>query len=72
MRKGPTALFSPYRRQSGPPFGTSAPIGVLPLPVLANGAGDFGKPRAVLGQFQDIRRGEKLDAIRRRIAQRLQ
>ncbi len=46
--------------------------GVLFLPVLANGIGDFDQPRAVFRNFQNIRRGEIFGAVLRRIAERLE
>ena len=46
--------------------------GVLLLPMLANGVGDFDQPRTVFGHFQNIRRGKILGGILRRIAERLE
>ena len=46
--------------------------GVLVLPMLADGVGDFNQPSAVFGQFQHVGSGKKLDAVLRRIAQRLE
>ena len=45
--------------------------GVFLLPMLADGRADAHQPVAVFDLFQQIRRGEKLDAVGRRIAQRL-
>jgi len=42
--------------------------GVLLLPVLADGRADAHQPVAVFDLFQQIRRGEILDAVGRRIA----
>ena len=46
--------------------------GVLFLPVLANGVGDFDQPSAVFGRFQNVRRAKILGGILRRIAERLE
>jgi len=40
--------------------------------MLTDGVGHFGEPGAVGGLFQHVRSGEKLDAIGRGIAQRLE
>ena len=42
------------------------------LPVLIQRIRDFCQPGSVLNLFQQFRRGKKLDAVRRRIAQRLE
>lgn len=47
------------------PFG-----GVLLVPVLMDCAGNFHQPTSIFGEFENIHDGKKLDAIRRRIAQR--
>ena len=46
--------------------------GVLFLPMLANGVGDFDQPRAVFGNLQNVRRRKILGAILRRVAKRLE
>ena len=46
--------------------------GVLLLPMLANGVGDFNQPSTVFCNFQNIRRGEILGAILRGISERLE
>jgi hypothetical protein len=46
--------------------------GVLVLPVLADGVGDFDKPSAVFGGFQNIGSRKKLCAVLRGIAERLE
>jgi hypothetical protein len=46
--------------------------GVFLVPVLIDGAGHLCQPRPILGQFQNIRRGEKLDAVLCRVAERLE
>jgi len=47
-------------------------FGILPLPMLVNGRGQPDQPCSIFSIFQHVRRGEKLDGIRRRVAQRLQ
>src|ERR1039457_2763245 len=46
--------------------------GILPLPVLIDGVRHLSQPGAILEQFQNIRRAEELDAIGRRVAERLE
>ena len=46
--------------------------GILFLPVLANGVGDFDQPSAVFRNFQNIRRRKILGAVLRRVAERLE
>ena len=46
--------------------------GVFLVPMLAVGACHLGEPGVILDQFQNIRRGEKLNAVGRRVAQRLE
>lgn len=45
---------------------------VLFAPVLVDGVGNLGEPRAIFAQFQNIRRSEKLNPVWRRIAERLE
>jgi hypothetical protein len=47
-------------------------VGVLPLPVLIDSVCDLDKPGTILDQFQNIRRCEELDPIRRGVAKRLE
>jgi len=42
------------------------------MPVLVDGVGHFGQPGTVFEKFQNIRRAEKLSAVLRRVAQRLE
>ena len=46
--------------------------GVLVLPMLADGVGDFDQPSAVFGRFQNVRRRKILGAILRGVAERLE
>ena len=46
--------------------------GVLFLPVLANGVGDFDEPSTVFRNFQNVRRRKILGAILRGSAERLE
>ena len=46
--------------------------GVLMLPMLADGIGDFHKPSAVFGRFQNIGRRKILGGILGGIAERLE
>ena len=46
--------------------------GVLMLPVLADGVGDFDEPSAVFGRFQNIGSRKILCAVLRGIAERLE
>jgi hypothetical protein len=42
------------------------------VPVLADDVRDLCQPRAILDQVQHIRRGKKLDRVRRRVAEGLE
>jgi len=44
--------------------------GVLMLPMLANRIRHLDQPSTIFGSFQNIRRGEKLNGIGRRVAKR--
>ena len=46
--------------------------GVFLVPMLVDGDRHFGKPRTILDQFQNIRSGEKLYGVGRRIAKRFE
>ena len=46
--------------------------GISLLPMLVQRICDFGQPGPVIDLFQQFRRSEKLNAIRRGIAQRLE
>ena len=46
--------------------------GVLPLPMLVDGVRHLDQPSAVFGKLQHVRRAEKLAAVLRRVAQRLE
>jgi hypothetical protein len=46
--------------------------GILPLPMLVDGVCHLDQPGAVLKELQNIRRAEKLAAVLRRVAQRLE
>ena len=45
---------------------------VVVFRVLDDGVGHLRQPRPVLDGFQDVRRAEELDAIGRRVAERLE
>ena len=46
--------------------------GVLVLPVLADGVGNFGEPSAVFGGFQNVGSRKELGAVLSGIAERLE
>ena len=46
--------------------------GVLVLPVLADGVGDFDEPGTVFGGFENVSSSEKFCAILGRVAERLE
>jgi len=46
--------------------------GILPLPVLVDGVRHLDQPGAVFELFQNVRSAEKLAAVLRRVAQRLE
>lgn len=42
------------------------------MPMLVDSVRHFGQPRPIFDQFQYIHSGEKLDAVGRRVAKRLE
>ena len=51
---------------------TASFLRVLFVPVLVDSVCHLDQPSAIFGKFQDVCRGKKLDAVGRRIAQRLE
>ena len=47
-------------------------FGILPLPVLIDGARHLCQPRTILGRFKNFSRRKKFCAVLRRVAQRLE
>lgn len=62
----------PIRLRNVPVYLNCPFSGVLPLPVLVDGVRHLDQPGAVFGKLQHIRRAEKLSAVLRRVAQRLE